>query len=58
MDLSIDATRRIYEMQRDALRRRYSVTLEDILKESPPAAAPVEPEPRLPAEDDFGPEGI
>src|SRR5436309_2786059 len=43
MGLSIDATKRIYEMQRDALRRRYSVTLEDILKEAPPAAAPIEP---------------
>src|SRR2546427_226661 len=58
MGLSIDATERIYEMQRDALRRRYSVTLEDILKESPPAAAPAEPEPEQPPEDDFGPEGI
>jgi len=59
MGLSIDATKRIYEQQRDALRRRYSVTLEDILKESPPAAAPVEPdEPSSPPEEDFGPEGI
>src|SRR3989441_8861164 len=59
MGLSIDATKRIYEQQRDALRRRYSVTLEDILKESPPAAAPVEPdEPSPPPEEDFGPEGI
>src|SRR3989454_689339 len=48
MGLSIDATKRIYEMQRDALRRRYSVTLEDILKESPPAAAPAEPDPDTP----------
>ena len=58
MGLSIDATKRIYEMQRDALRRRYSVTLEDILKESPPAAAPAEPEPEQPPEEDLGPEGI
>jgi len=58
MGLSIDATKRIYEMQRDALRRRYSVTLEDILKEAPPGAAPVEPEPEQPPGDDFGPEGI
>src|SRR6266705_1536343 len=58
MGLSIDATKRIYEMQRDALRRRYSVTLEDILKEAPPAAAPVEPEPEQPPEDEYGPEGI
>ncbi len=46
MDLSIDATKRIYEMQRDALRRRYSVTLEEILKEAPlpPPQAPLEPD--------------
>ena len=58
MDLSIGATHRIYEMQREALRRRYSVTLEDILKEPPiaKAAAVVEPSPS--SEDDFGPEGI
>src|SRR6266699_959310 len=61
MDLSIGATHRIYELQRDALRRRYSVTLEDILKESPPLPPPPpseEPLPPLPPEDDFGPEGI
>jgi len=60
MQLSIGAAHRLYDMQRDALRRRYSVTLEDILKESPPARAPhiEEPEPKLPTEDDFGPEGI
>jgi len=72
MALSIGAANRLYEMQRDALRRRYSVTLEDILKESPPARAPPagemereldrereeEAEPPLPPEDDFGPEGI
>ncbi len=60
MDLSIGATHRIYELQRDALRRRYSVTLEDILKESPPLPPPPseEPLPPVPSEDDFGPEGI
>src|SRR2546426_1053824 len=58
MVLSIDAARRIYDLQRDALRRRYSVTLEDILKESPPVQSPMQPEGRLPSEDDFGPEGI
>ncbi|HYV09154.1 MAG TPA: exosome complex exonuclease Rrp41 [Thermoplasmata archaeon] len=60
MDLSIGATHRIYELQRDALRRRYSVTLEDILKESPPLPPPPsdEPLPPVPPEDDFGPEGI
>src|SRR5436309_8000703 len=57
MGLSIDATKRIYEMQRDALRRRYSVTLEDILKESPPTA-PVAEERPVTSEEDFGPEGI
>lgn len=56
MALSIGATERLYEMQRDALRRRYSVSLEDILKESPPE--PARPELGLPPEDDFGPEGI
>ncbi len=61
MDLSIGAAHRIYELQRDALRRRYSVTLEDILKESPPLPPPPpseEPLPPIPPEDDFGPEGI
>src|SRR5947208_746870 len=61
MELSIGATHRLYEMQRDALRRRYSTTLEDILKESPPLPAPPAPEfepPPPPPEDDFGPEGI
>ena len=59
MDLSIGATHRIYELQRDALRRRYSVTLEDILKEAPLPPPPAEePLPPVPPEDDFGPEGI
>lgn len=60
MQLSIGAAHRLYDMQRNALRRRYSVTLEDILKESPPARAPPieEREPKRPTEDDFGPEGI
>ena len=58
MDLSISATHRIYEMQRDALRRRYSVSLEDILKEPPIARASAPAEPSPPPEDDFGPEGI
>ncbi len=60
MDLSIGATHRIYELQRDALRRRYSVSLEDILKESPPLPPPPseDPLPPVPPEDDFGPEGI
>ncbi len=60
MDLSIGATHRIYELQRDALRRRYSVTLEDILKEAPvpPPPPAEEPLPPVPPDDDFGPEGI
>jgi len=60
MEMSIGATHRLYELQRDALRRRYSTTLEDILKESPPVPPPPMPESELPPppEDDFGPEGI
>jgi exosome complex component RRP41 len=58
MDLSIDAARQIYEMQRDALRRRYSVSLEDILKEPAPVPSPAEPEGPSPPDDEFGPEGI
>jgi exosome complex component RRP41 len=61
MELSMGAIQRLYELQRDALRRRYSTTLEDILKEAPPLPAPptadFEPPPP-PPEDDFGPEGI
>jgi len=56
MRLSLDATSRIYDMQRDALRRRYSVTLEEILKEEPPApAGPAmdEPGPGMDAEFDM-----
>jgi exosome complex component RRP41 len=63
MDLSMNAANRIYELQRDALRRRYSTTFEEILKESPPG--PPAPAPSLPFEEpepasdqDFGPEGI
>ncbi len=67
MALSMDAADRIYELQRDALRRRYSVTLEEILREpapEPPAPqappAPQEPfeEPEPASDQDFGPEGI
>ncbi len=68
MELSIDASNRIYEMQRDALRRRYAVTLEEILRESPPAP-PETRETVLESVErmeesaerrdmDFGPEGI
>lgn len=65
MGLSINAANQIYEMQRDALRRRYSLTLDEILKEPPPApptpqAPPPEPfeEPEPASDRDFGPEGI
>jgi exosome complex component RRP41 len=65
MDLSVNAANQIYEMQRDALRRRYSTTLDEILRESPPAppptqAPPPEPfeEPEPSSDSDFGPEGI
>jgi exosome complex component RRP41 len=74
MELSLGAAEKLFELQRDALRRRYSITLEEILKESPPAPPPP-PEPRefeqMPEEpgmspdmdkelrdEDFGPEGI
>ena len=47
MELSLGAADKLFELQRDALRRRYSVTLEEILREAPPAApAPPPEEPR------------
>ena len=70
MDLSFQAADKIYELQRDALRRRYSVTLDEILKEpaAPPEEreAPTEPMDDLldlppedePREDDRDSEGI
>ena len=70
MDLSFQAADKIYELQRDALRRRYSVTLDEILKEpaAPPGEreAPTEPMDDLldlppedePREDDRDSEGI
>jgi exosome complex component RRP41 len=73
MALSLGATDKLFELQRDALRRRYSVTLEEILRESPPPVAPPpEPEDRDfqpleepapqddtgPRDEDFGSEGI
>jgi len=73
MELSLGAADRLFELQRDALRRRYSVTLEEILRESPPPVAPPpepadrdvapvgEPGPQdeaPPRDEDFGPEGI
>ena len=52
MDLSLGAAEKLFELQRDALRRRYSVTLEEILKESPPVPPPPPPEePPLPPEE-------
>ncbi len=44
MELSFGAAEKLFELQRDALRRRYSVTLEEILKESPPPVPPAPPE--------------
>jgi len=44
MGLSLSATQKIYEMQRAALHRKYSVTLEQLLKEQA-AAPPMPPEP-------------
>ncbi len=73
MELSIGASEKIFELQRDALRRRYSVSLEEILRESPPQQTPSPPEPMdrdvstdesgpdlgpEPRDEDFGPEGI
>ena len=74
MELSLGAAEKLFELQRDALRRRYSTTLEEILRESPPPIAPPPDEPREfePPEEpgsstdsdkelrdeDFGPEGI
>lgn len=43
MGLSLKATEKIYEMQRDALRRKYSVTLDEIVREEEagrPSGAP------------------
>lgn len=68
MELSMGAADRLYDMQRDALRRRYSVSIEEILKESPPEPpAPLAPQapPQEPfddlgpaTDDDLEPEGI
>ncbi len=74
MDLSLKAADTIFELQRDALRRRYSVTLEEILRERPPEPTPPPPpEPEFqeppseeppeegepePRDEDFGPEGL
>jgi exosome complex component RRP41 len=65
MELSLGAAEKIFELQRDALRRRYSITLEEILRERPPepASPAQEPEDRgLPPEEPApdtapGPEG-
>ena len=52
MGLSLSATQKIYEMQRDALHRKYSVTLEELLKEQA-AAPPMPPEPGEETDVDF-----
>lgn len=54
MELSIGAAEKLFELQRDALRRRYSITLEEILRESPPA--PPAPPPEEPREPELPPE--
>src|SRR5437867_4351914 len=60
MDLSIVATRGIYELQRDALRRRYSAMAEQAMEAAPPPPIPSElppppdmPEDELPEVDDL-----
>ena len=56
MDLSINATKQIYELQRDALRRRYAAAAEaaeqDAMREPPPQEAPREMPQDLPPEVD------
>ena len=46
MELSLGASDKLFELQRDALRRRYSISLEEILKESPAPVTPPPDEPR------------
>ncbi len=59
MDLSIGATTKIYELQRDALRRRYSAMAEQAMEAPPPPPIPSElpppdmPEGELPEVDDL-----
>jgi exosome complex component RRP41 len=56
MDLSINATKQIYELQRDALRRRYASVAEaaeqEAMREPAPSEAPREMPPDLPPEVD------
>ena len=58
MELSINAAKNIYEIQRDALRRRYSAAAEQAAREPPPPPPPraeeVPPPPDLP--EDLPPE--
>jgi len=60
MDLSIGATTKIYELQRDALRRRYSAMAEQAMEAPPPPPLPSDlppppdmPEDELPEVDDL-----
>src|SRR5881397_2614440 len=60
MELSINAAKQIYELQRDALRRRYSAAAEQAMEAPPPPPIPSElppppdmPEDELPEVDDL-----
>ena len=57
IDLSINATKEIYELQRDALRRRYAAVAQQALDHPPPPPPPSElPPPPETGEDELPPE--
>src|SRR2546427_9746225 len=57
IDLSINATKKIYELQRDALRRRYAAVAQQALDHPPPPPPPSElPPPPETGEDELPPE--